>query len=212
VLLPIPKRSEILECDRPSWNRDIIYLHFIKIGYWCHVRNCLNEVWQWQIFRCQFQKSIIMTIKHGLHPFFFELTWKWRPKFRGRDSMSYWQHGCHWKRHIIWVIIIHMNVMKRCFVTSLHFTKQQNFTQEISEMLLTILSSNFNIRSRKNRFLFCKWHPHRSSIVGCIPKQPSKYRLFRGYSHESTSLTFIQPTLHYRHHGFCNVNVIWVAC
>jgi hypothetical protein len=22
----------------------------------------------------------------------------------------------------------------------------------------------------------------------------------------------MQPTLHYRHHGFCNVNVIWVAC
>jgi hypothetical protein len=26
------------------------------------------------------------------------------------------------------------------------------------------------------------------------------------------SLTCMQPTLHYRRHGFYNVNVIWVAC
>jgi hypothetical protein len=30
----------------------------------------MNEVWHWQIFWYQLQKSIIMTIKHGLHKFF----------------------------------------------------------------------------------------------------------------------------------------------
>jgi hypothetical protein len=42
-----------------------------------------NEVWHWQIFECQFQKSIIMTIKRGLHPFFFN----WRES-DGQNSVA----------------------------------------------------------------------------------------------------------------------------
>jgi hypothetical protein len=39
--------------------------------YWNRVLVACSQVWHWQIFGCQFQKSIIMTIKHGLHNFFF---------------------------------------------------------------------------------------------------------------------------------------------
>jgi hypothetical protein len=38
------------------------------------------------------------------------------------------------------------------------------------------------------------------------------YIFIQGNSHKNTNLTCMQPKLHYRDHGFCNVNVIWVTC
>jgi hypothetical protein len=38
-----------------------------------------------------------------------------------------------------------------------------------------------------------------------VNQTPWKNCICTGYSHKGTSLTCMPPTLHYRHHGFCNV-------